>query len=70
LIEKNNEIIGERIIKSSISEANKDCLNWIPVYHGTRFVSLQHILIFGFQCYRESLNGNIPIGEKVDNISN
>ena len=48
-------------------EPEKD---WIPVYHGTKFVSMEHILVYGLHYYGEPSNGHIKLGVEFNNIKN
>lgn len=69
LIKKNNEIIAKRFIRFK-TEEYEESKTWVPVYHGTKFVSMEHILLFGLTTFGEPLKGHIPLGEKNDNIDN
>ena len=67
ILKKNNQIIGERLIKIPVEEQYKI---WTPVYHGTKFLSIEHILIYGLTTFGEPLFGHIPLGEKINDIDN
>ena len=66
----NNDIIAKRLLRNIINQNKKDTSLWNKVYHGTKLVSLEHILILGLRNFGEPLNGHIPFGEKINNIEN
>ena len=72
-IKKNNEIIGKRLVRAKIFDVDyKDQIYKceLKAYHGTKFVSMEHILIYGLHYYGEPSYGNIPKGVKVNNVEN
>ena len=74
-ITKNSKLIGRRLIrhkeyKDKESFYKKGSNTWINVYHGTKFVSIQHILQFGLRHYGEPLLGHIQKSETIDDIKN
>ena len=74
-IKKNNEIIGIRLLRAKIFDDDyKFKIGYgeykLKAYHGTKFVSMEHILIYGLHYYGEPSYGNIPIGVKVNNVEN
>ena len=68
-IKKNGETIGIRLIRN-INYININTFGWKKVYHGTKYVSMEHILMYGLRNFGEPLNGHIPLGQKINNISN
>ena len=69
-IKKNNKIIGKRFIRiiNWLEEDYSQILkNSIPVYHGTRFVSMENIMFFGLKNTGEPLKGHISLGRTFDN---
>jgi hypothetical protein len=69
LIKKDNRIIGKRLIR----KISKETYSWlsedqIPVYHGTRFVSIENIMYTGLKKVGEPLKGHISLGNTVDNV--
>ena len=68
LINKNNKLVGKRLIRCSFD--NKCSRDWHKVYHGTRYVSIQHILYFGLRNFGEPLIGHIQKGEKINDLNN
>ena len=63
----NGTIIAKRLFhQKTYNKENK----WIPVFHGTRFVSMEHILRFGLQNLGEPLINHIQLGIKMFNIDN
>ena len=71
LIKKNDKIIGIRFIRK-IDIENKEEYDFlskknIPVYHGTRFVSMENIMFNGLKIYGEPLKGHIPLGANINN---
>ena len=71
IIKKGKNIIGKRFIRNFSKQLNKDeMVDWIPVYHGTKFVSMKYILLFGLRDIGEPLNNHIPLGKEVYGINN
>ena len=68
-IKKDNNIIGKRLIRNRRNEDNLN-FGWNKVYHGTKYVSMEHILIYGLRNFGEPLDGHIPLGKKANNINN
>ena len=68
-IKNNVDIIGKRLIRN-INYINNNTFGWKKVYHGTKYVSMEHILIYGLRNFGEPLNGHIPLGQKINNINN
>ena len=61
------KIIGKRMIRTKINgEAN----DWINTYHGTKYISIQHIANFGLRNYGEPLIGHIQKNETINDIKN
>ena len=68
-IKKGNDIIGKRLIRNR-SYGDDTTSGWNKVYHGTKYVSMEHILIYGLKNFGEPLNGHIPLNQKVNDINN
>lgn len=68
-IKKDNDIIGQRLIRDR-RHRDDITLGWNKVYHGTKYVSMEHILLYGLRNFGEPLNGHIPFDQKVNNINN
>ena len=71
-IKKDNKIIGKRLIRK-IKWGGRELYPWlsespISVYHGTKFVSIEHIMNRGLKNTGEPLKGHIGIGRTFDNI--
>ena len=55
------------MIRKYISnETNK----WINTYHGTKYISIQHIAKFGLRNYGEPLIGHIQKNETINDMNN
>ena len=69
-IKKDNKIIGKRLIRKIGDKKDYPWLSESPfsVYHGTRFVSIEHIMNRGLKNTGEPLKGHIGIGRTFDNI--
>lgn len=70
-IKKDNKIIGKRLIRKI--KWGRELYPWlsespISVYHGTKFVSIEHIMNRGLKNTGEPLKGHIGIGRTFDNI--
>jgi len=61
------KIIGKRMIRTKI---NNETNNWINTYHGTKYISIQHIANFGLRNYGEPLIGHIQKNETINDIKN
>ena len=73
IIKNNEEKVGIRFYRTKFPKGEfykNPTKDWIPVYHGTKFVSMEHILLYGLHCYGEPLYGHIRLGEKVNNVEN
>ena len=68
-IKKGNDIIGKRLIRNRIN-GDDTASGWNKVYHGTKYVSMEHIMIYGLKNFGEPLNGHIPLNQKVNDINN
>ena len=68
-IKKDNDIIGKRLIRNR-GYGDDITFGWNKVYHGTKYVSMEHILLYGLRNFGEPLDGHIPLGQKVNNINN
>jgi len=68
-IKKDNNIIGKRLIRNR-GYGDDITFGWNKVYHGTKYVSMEHILLYGLRNFGEPLDGHIPLGQKVNNINN
>ena len=64
---KNGTIIAKRLIHDKLYNEKNKC---IPVFHGTRFVSMEHIMRFSLQNFGEPLINHIQLGIKMFNIDN
>lgn len=60
LIKNKGEIVGQRLIRNKNREKlgfygryQESTKEWIPVYHGTKFVAIEHILLYGLHYYGE-----------------
>ena len=66
----NGEIIAKRLLRNNKYKQERDTSSWIKVYHGTKLVSIEHILMLGLRSFGEPLYGHIPFGEKIFEIKN
>lgn len=66
----NGEIIAKRLLRNHMKNNERKTNSWSNIYHGTKLVSLEHILILGFRNFGEPLSGHIPFGEKINGIQN
>ena len=51
----NGEIITKRLLRNNKYKQERDTSSWIKVYHGTKLVSIEHILILGLRSFGEPL---------------
>ena len=51
----NGEIIAKRLLRNNKYKQERDTSSWIKVYHGTKLVSIEHILILGLRSFGEPL---------------
>ena len=62
-------IIGKRLIRNKKNGVDIT-LGWNKVYHGTKYVSMEHILLYGLRNFGEPSDGHIPLGKEANNINN
>ena len=67
-IKKDNNINSKRLIRNR-RHGDVITLGWNKVYHGTKYVSMEHILLYGLRNFGEPLDGYIPLGQKVNNLA-
>ena len=73
IIKNNKDIIGRRLIRNTKYRSNcsyKPAKSWIPVYHGTKYVSMEQILDYGLHNYGEPSYGHIKLGITINNVKN
>ena len=64
-----NKVIGKRLYRNkSLIESREKYINWKRVYHGTRFTSIEFILLHGLRNLSSQMNSHIPLGMKIDGI--
>ena len=61
------KILGKRMIRTKIKNETN---NWINTYHGTKYISIQHIANFGLRNCGEPLIGHIQKNETINDINN
>lgn len=52
------------------TKINGEANDWINTYHGTKYISIQHIANFGLRNYGEPLIGHIQKNETINDIKN
>ena len=71
---KNQEVIGKRIIRKKElymnQNINKNIKNFIKIYHGTKYSSIESIMKFGLKKMKKPLKEHIPLNKKLNNIEN
>lgn len=68
LINKNNKLVSKRLIICCFY--NKFTRDGYKVFHGTKYVSIQHILYFCIRNFGEPLIEHIQNGEKINYLNN
>ena len=64
-----NKVIGKRLHRTkSLIKSREKYINWRRVYHGTRFTSIEFILLYGLHDFGSPINSHIPLGMKIDGI--
>ena len=64
-----NKVIGKRLYRTkSLIKSREKYINWRRVYHGTRFTSIEFILLYGLHDFGSPINSHIPLGMKIDGI--
>ena len=70
IIKNNGEIIAKRLFRNIGINSKNITNNWIPVYHGAKFVSMEQILKYGLHNSGEPSYGYIKSGETIFGVNN
>ena len=70
IIKNNGEIIAKRLFRNIGINSKNLTNNWIPVYHGAKFVSMEQILKYGLHNSGEPSYGYIKSGETIFGVNN